>query len=118
MKQYTDYTKNTQKQMKVIQQFLLDKYGTVASEWYVGLDLLASNLELLQQCQDAIREQGVMTTGRGNVPAKHPMLAVVKELNGSITKLLNEYGLTPRAARLMTVNDSTADNNLIDLLNG
>ena len=118
MKQYKDYTTNTQKQMKVIQQFLTDKYGTVASEWYVGLDLLASNLELLAQCQDTLKAQGVMYAARNGIFTKHPMLAVVKELNGSITKLLNEYGLTPRAARLMTVNDSTADNNLIDLLNG
>lgn len=118
MKLYKDLSKQTRQQMQVVQQFLTDKYGSISAEWYVGLDLLASNLELLAECQNTLKEQGVMYAARNGMFSKHPMLSVIKELNGSITKLLNEFGLTPRAARLMTVNDSTADNNLIDLLNG
>ena len=112
---YSDYSQTVQKYMGAVEDFLKLKYGQVFKEWGAGLVALADNLENFNRCKAAIAEQGVMITAKNGYPVKHPLLSVQRDLQASMTKLLAEFGLTPRAlSKLNLTNDE--DDDLKELL--
>ena len=94
---YSSYSSSTKKMMGTIEDFLKSKNGKINKEWEVGLITLADNIEKLTQANAIIQRDGLMVKGLNDYMVKHPLLPVAKDLQASLTKLLQEYGCTPKS---------------------
>lgn len=112
---YRDYTTSTSKYMKSVEKFLEEKYGKVNDEWVQPLMILADNLDIFNECKKSIKEHGLMMTAKNGAPTKNPLIKVQTDAQVQIQKLLQEFGLTPKAqTRLQLVNDD--DDELKELM--
>ena len=93
---YENNTEQTRQLMAAVERSLEERYGSIAPEWAITLGMLASNLDLLSQCLDAIREDGIYCADLGK---KNPLLATVKDLQNSIMAQAKHLGITPWAAQ-------------------
>lgn len=111
----TDYSTTTIKYLTAVRKYLKEKYGKVNTEWEVALQLLSDKVELYQQCKDFIKENGLVMTAKNGSPTKCPLIKVMFDSEIQITKLLSEFGLTPRsAAKINLANED--DDELKELL--
>jgi len=103
-----DYTKETQKTIKSIEQHLTAKYGEVQPQWETVIMLLADNLDLYTQCKESIKENGIYNTDNGK---KNPLLATLKDLQATIMKQVQHLGISPYAFSKIKVDveDDTED---------
>lgn len=104
-KSFIEYGQQTQKYMRYITQYLSDKYGKINDEWYISLTMLADNIEILELSRYQVRRDGIMIPDRFGNMIKHPLLKTIVDSNIQIVKLLNEFGLTPKA--LYKLKDTT-----------
>lgn len=95
---YVMYNEEVQTTMKNIHRFLINKYKRIQNEWLAPLSILADNFSIFYQCRDAIRNDGLMVTDRFGSSIKHPLIKVQVDAQIQIIKLLNEFGLTAKAA--------------------
>ncbi len=110
-----DYSISTVKYLNAVRKYLKEKYGKVNSEWEQILEILADNLELYQQCKASIKNDGLMLVAKNGAYTKNPLIKVQLDAQIQITKLLTEFGLTPKAAaKINLVSDD--DDELKDLL--
>ena len=98
-----------------IEDFLKSKNGKINKEWEVGLITLADNIEKLTQANAIIQRDGLMVKGLNDYMVKHPLLPVAKDLQASLTKLLQEFGCTPKSLAKVDLQASEMDD-LKDLL--
>lgn len=105
-RKYKEYDDRIQAQMSAVENHLTEKYGSINRTWNVGLQLLADNLDKYYQCKDRIEQDGVAVQGKFGL-TKNPLLSVQKDLEIQITKLLSEYGLTPKSGNKII--DNTDD---------
>lgn len=114
---FGDYTPTTQNFLKSTLNYLKHKYGTVNDEWMPTLVILADNYELYNQCKTQIAKDGLMIQDRFGSLAKHPLLKVQNDSQIQIIKLLNEFGLTPKAASKLNVEEMEEESELTKFLN-
>lgn len=76
-------------------QHLKEKYGNINPEWSLTLDLLKENIDLYNQCMENIKQYGIYDPER---KTKHPLLSTAKDLQATILKMVQQFGLTPWAA--------------------
>jgi P27 family predicted phage terminase small subunit len=113
-KKYKEFDERVQAQLSMIENFLIEKFGKVNKTWQVGLQMLADNLDKFYECKDHIDEDGVYVKCKNGAFTKHPLLGVQKDLEVQITKLLVEFGLTPRSSkRLLSDDDGNDDEDAI-----
>lgn len=96
-KSFIEYGQQTQKYMRYITQYLIEKYGKINDEWYISLTMLADNIEILDLSKKRLKSDGIMIPDRFGNMVKHPLLKTIVDCNIQIVKLLNEFGLTPKA---------------------
>ena len=115
---YTLYSNETQSFMLNVDKFLIDKYGIIKPHWEGQLDLLASNYELFIMAKNKLKEDGLMVVNRFGNLDKHPLLAQIKDSNIQCCKLINEFGLSPKAdSKIKSESNDDADY-LDSLMNG
>lgn len=112
---YAMYDEEVQTTMKNIHRFLINKYKRIQNEWLAPLSILADNFSIFYQCRDAIRNDGLMVTDRFGAAIKHPLIKVQVDAQIQIIKLLNEFGLTAKAAAKLNddTNEEDEDNSAI-----
>lgn len=116
---YKDYSDETQAFMFAIHKYLKSKFGTINDEWVGSLKMLAENYELFTKCSKIIKEQGILVTDRFGVLVKNPALKIQTDSQIQCVKLLNEFALTPKAAKLFKTDENEeADDYLNGLING
>lgn len=93
-----EYSVSTVKYLNAVRKYLKEKYGKVNSEWEQILEILADNFELYQQCKASIKHDGLMLVAKNGAYTKNPLIKVQLDAQIQITKLLSEFGLTPKAA--------------------
>lgn len=93
-----DYSISTVKYLNAVRKYLKEKYGKVNSEWEQVLEILADNVELYQQCKTSIKNDGLLLVAKNGAYTKNPLIKVQLDAQIQITKLLTEFGLTPKAA--------------------
>lgn len=108
---YAMYDEEVQTTMKNIHRFLINKYKRIQNEWLAPLSILADNFSIFYQCRDAIRNDGLMVTDRFGAAIKHPLIKVQVDAQIQIVKLLNEFGLTAKAAAKLNDNSDEEDDN-------
>lgn len=94
---YDLFSSTTKEFMLKVEEFLIKKYGSILPHWYGQLDLLASNYELFIMAKNKVQEDGLMVTNRFGGLDKHPLLAQIKDSNIQCFKIIQEFGLSPRA---------------------
>ena len=115
---YTLYSNETQSFMLNVDKFIIDKYGAIQPHWEGQLDLLASNYELFIMAKNKVKEDGLMVVNRFGNLDKHPLLAQIKDSNIQCCKLINEFGLSPKAdSKIKSESNDDADY-LDTLMNG
>ena len=111
----TDYSNTTVKYLTAVRKYLKEKYGKVNSEWEQILEILGDNLELYQQCKTSIKNDGLLLVAKNGAYTKNPLIKVQLDAQIQITKLLTEFGLTPKAQSKINL-VSEDDDELKDLL--
>ena len=86
--------RTTKDNIKKIIDYLTLQYGEVRPEWEVSLQLLADNLELYAECRKSIKENGIFDN---NTYKKNPLLTTCKDLQATIMKQIQHFGLSPYA---------------------
>ena len=116
---YDSYTEETQQFMTSTEAFLKKKFGKIEKHWEAQLQLLATNYDILIQAKNQVNKDGLMITNRFGGLEKHPMLKQMTDSNIQCIKLINEFGLSPKA--LGKINEKDIDDSedaIRDLLNG
>lgn len=112
---YSMYDNEVQTTMRYIHTYLIKKYKRIQNEWLPSLSMLADNFSIFYQCRDAIRADGLMIIDRFGAAIKHPLIKVQVDAQIQIIKLLNEFGLTAKAAAKLNddTNEEDEDNSPI-----
>ena len=95
---YKEFSLPTAKYLNAVEKFLITKYGAVNDEWKQPLVMLANNVEMYYQCSDIIKREGLIVTAKNGYPSKNPAILIQIEAQKQINKLLDSFGLTPKAA--------------------
>lgn len=89
---YTNYNKETKKTMKQVEDYLIQKYGEIQPQWEMTLKLMADNLDLLDDCKESVKLNGIYSSVRG---VKNPLISTIKDINATLLKLAQQLGITP-----------------------
>lgn len=101
-----DYSTSTLKYIAAVKKFLKQKYGKINDEWNGVIEILADNVELYLQCRNSIFQEGLMMTAKNGSPTRNPLIKTMFDAQIQVTKLLTEFGLTPRAnAKINLIGD-------------
>lgn len=112
---YKDYNKNTKKTMKQVENYLIEKYGEIKPQWELSLSLMADNLELLQECKDSVKLNGIYSPVRA---AKNPLISTIKDINATLLKIAQQLGITPWAeSKIKSIDEDNTDNFIDGLIN-
>lgn len=109
MKTNNDYSTNTIKYLNAVKKYLREKYSKVNTEWEQILEILGDNLELYQQCKASIKNDGLLLVAKNGAYTKNPLIKVQLDAQIQITKLLTEFGLTPRSAAKINLTNEDDD---------
>ena len=112
---YKEFSVPTAKYLNAVEKFLTTKYGAVNDEWKQPLIMLANNVEMYYQCADIIKRDGLIVTAKNGYPSKNPAILIQIEAQKQINKLLDSFGLTPKAAAKINLVGED-DDELKDLL--
>lgn len=93
-----EYTQTTVKYLTNVRKYLKEKYGKVSPEWEQPLEILADNLELYQQCKESIKNDGLLLVAKNGAYTKNSLIKVMFDAQIQITKIIQEFGLTPKSA--------------------
>ena len=116
---YETYTEETQQFMTSTEAFLKKKFGKIEKHWKAQLQLLATNYDIFIQAKKQVNKDGLMITNRFGGLEKHPMLKQMTDSNIQCIKLINEFGLSPKALGKINEKDTDdGDDAIRDLLNG
>lgn len=116
---YDSYTEETQQFMTSTEAFLKKKFGKIEKHWEAQLQLLATNYDIFIQAKNQVNKDGLMITNRFGGLEKHPMLKQMTDSNIQCIKLINEFGLSPKALGKINEKDTDDGEDAIrELLNG
>lgn len=103
------------KYINSVKKHLKEKHGKINAEWLQPLQILQDNLELYNQCKEEIKSKGLLLMAKNGAMTKNPLIKVQFDAQIQMTKLLQEFGLTPKAATKISLVDDD-DDELKDLL--
>ena len=86
--------KETKENIKKITDYLIKQYGEIQPQWEMTLSLLADNLDLYIECRKSITQNGIFDTENYK---KNPLLTTCKDLQATIMKQIQHFGLSPYA---------------------
>lgn len=115
---YADYSEVTQQFMAAVEKYIIKKYGSIEPHWVGQLTLLATNYELFLQAKEEIKESGILVRNRLGGMEKNPLLRVITDANIQCVKLINEFGLSPKANSKIKETDDDDVDIIKGLLNG
>lgn len=113
---YSEYGRETQQFMLAVEKHLIDKFGNINSEWEGVLSMLATQYQVFVDCKDRIREDGMMITDRFNSLIKHPLLKVETDAIIQCNKLVQEFGLSPKSLKGLSIQNNNEDEFLNELV--
>ena len=99
---------------KVINDYLIKRFGKVNPEWKITINQLVTNLELHDECVKALKEQGMINPKTGK---RNELLLTIMQLQASILREIQHLGLSPYSdQKIKSV--STDDSELLGALLG
>lgn len=118
---YSDYSDRTQRFMFAIYKSLKEKYGEIQDEWVGSLDLIASDYECILECEQQLKETGLLISNKYGSLDRNPLIKVSNDAQIQLLKLIREFGLTPSSAKIIKKDDDVKDENdteMEELING
>lgn len=115
---YADYGRETQQFMNAVEKHLIDKFGNINSEWEGVLSMLATQYQVFVDCKERIKQDGMMITDRFNSLIKHPLLKVETDAIIQCNKLVQEFGLSPKSLKGLSIQNNNEDEFLKELVSG
>ena len=109
MTKNNEYSTSTAKYINAVKKYLKEKYGKVAPEWEQPLEILADNLELYQQCKESIKKDGLLLVAKNGAFTKNSLIKVMFDAQIQITKIIQEFGLSPKSASKINLVDEDDD---------
>lgn len=106
---YGEYNKETQAFMNAVENHLVDKFGGINPEWEGLLTMLATTYDLYINCKQKIKEEGLLVTNRFDTLEKNPLLKVQTDAQIQCLKMVQEFGLTPKAMKGLNIQDNNED---------
>lgn len=116
-RKYQEFSLETQTFMTNVEKHLIEKFGNIEGQWSGILDMLAEQYEIFIKCKERIKQDGLMVLDRFDVYVKHPLLKVQTDAIIQITKLVQEFGISPKAIKNLNVQNND-DDFLENLTNG
>lgn len=113
---YADYSERTQTFMKAVEGHLTAKFGSIETQWEGILMLLANNYETFWKCAEKIKEDGLTVTDRFGAIVKHPLIKVQNDAQIQLVKLVNEFGISPKSIKNLSVTDTSEEDFINDLV--
>lgn len=110
------YNESTVKYMTAVRKYLKEKYGKLAPEWSKPLELLADNVQMYSDCQDGIDKEGLLMLAKNGAMTKNPLIKVQLDCQIQITKLMQEFGLSPKSSSKINLLPDDESDVLKDLL--
>lgn len=107
--------KRTKNVIDDIRTYLVKRFGAVQPEWELNLALLADNIDLYKSCKKAIDESGIYDAERW---VKNPLLSTIKDLQATISKQIQHFGLSPYSACKINTLDDSSDAELLKSIMG
>lgn len=98
-----------------VRAYLIKRFGEVQPEWELDLALLYDNIELYKECTKNIKNYGIYDERTGR---KNPLLSTVKDLQATITKQIQHFGLSPYASCKINTLQDTDDSDLLKHIMG
>ena len=107
------YTNGTKKYLKAVAEYLTNKYGELPAQWEQLIYLLGDNIDLYNQCKESVEQNGIFdpTTGK-----KNPLLSTMKDLQATIIKQVQHFGLSPYAVSKIKIGEEDSTDDLIEAL--
>ena len=99
--------------MKGVEVYLKTRFGDVNKEWEASLVLMADNFELYEACRKSVNENGIYDSVTGR---KNPLLSTMKDLQATILKQIQHFGLSPYSAAKIKQADEDDTEDFIDSL--
>lgn len=118
---YQDYSDRTQRYMFAIYKALKEKYESINDEWIGSLDLIATDYETIIQCEQQLKETGLLIANKYGNLDRNPLIKVENDAQIQLLKLIREFGLTPSSAKIIKKDDEPkdeTDDELMELING
>ena len=109
MSKNNEYSISTAKYINAVKKYLKEKYGKVSPEWEQPLEILADNLELYQQCKESIKKDGLLLVAKNGAFTKNSLIKVMFDAQIQITKIIQEFGLSPKSASKINLVDEDDD---------
>lgn len=106
---YAEFSEETQAYMQTVHKYLTAKFSTINAEWYGSLYMLAQNYDMFIMCRRDIKEKGLMIPNRFGTLDKNPLIKTQIDAQIQCVKLLQEFGLTPKASMRMAQTDNNAE---------
>ena len=106
---YTEYSRETQQFMLAVEKHLIDKFNVINNEWEGLLQMLATTYDLYINCKEKIKEEGLLITNRFNAIEKNPLLKVQIDAQIQCLKMVQEFGLTPKAMKGLNIQENNED---------
>lgn len=117
-KDYKTNTKEVQNSMGMIEDYLTKQYGEVRSEWFVLLQMLASELEIFYAATQNIKETGILVSTSYSKFGANPAVAMKNNAIIQITKILQELLITPKAISKLQVTEEDEKTKILQNLLG
>ena len=107
------YTSKTKNYLKSVEQYLTQKYGELPPQWEQLIYLLGDNIDLYNQCKESVATHGIFDPNTGK---KNPLLSTMKDLQATIIKQVQHFGLSPYAVSKIKVGEDDQTDDFIDAL--
>lgn len=117
-KSNTAYSKAVAAKMKFIRLYIKKHFGE-ENVHEVTLEVLADNLQLIEQCREEISKNGLITTAANGYLQRNPVVDTLRQAQSMVVKICGEFGLTAKAMTKIKGNDADDDSDdLQALING
>lgn len=91
-----NYSEETQIYIQGVEDYLINKFGELKTNWFGLLSMLATQYDIYVQSRDYIKQNGLLTDGKYGVSVS-PMVKVQNDASIQIQKIANALTISPNA---------------------
>lgn len=109
LNRYEKYSPEIQEYMNYIIKSLVDKYGEVYDYYIISMDVLAMNLDIMNQAKKIFDTEGFHHADHHNVQRKSGAVQAFNTAQQAALKIMNQFGLNPMSASKIKDNKTERD---------
>jgi len=106
---YADYRPETQAFLNAVEKHLINNFKEIKPHWNAILNMLATQYDIFFECRERIKKDGIMVRNRFGTIDKNPLLKVQNDAQIQIVKLVEQFGLSPKAIKNLPTEEDSPD---------